>query len=206
MKVSMNVCGINTTTNVDEKNIENLKDYIKLVSGNKETKIVKNVTVLSDPNPIISYVNDKRVKPGTDIYLNVIEKDWSTLLEEQNGVDLEYDINGYRMINLCDHDIGYKNPSTGEVIVLKPSGVHARLFTALGENPFGRGGTFKEELYMNVLNVPTPFHDIKFIVSRMVYDVLPDRVDIVAPNSFTKAKNGSVVTVDNFVARSGVIG
>lgn len=188
-------------TSTAEVNLDNVDDFISFLNAFKK----KPVKVINDPNPLMCYSGDRRVLPGTNTDLIVQEWDWETgRLKNPEFVDLSYDLSGYRVYNLTPHDIFYQNQDTGEIIKLQPCGIYPRIYRKVNPQAVGKDGLFYLE-DSAIVNVPTPYRDVKFIVSRMVFDILPDRLDLIAPNTLMKISKNGLTIVPGFIAREGVI-
>ena len=185
--------------NINKDNIKDFIDYIKIISNKP---IIKEKPMMNDPNPIMCYIGDQRVIPGTEVPFNV---NTYNLNDFQNNnpesAIIEYDLEGKRFINCTPHDVVFHYKKNGEVIVMKPSSTLIRVYTEFERS------TNDDHIYNKqkkvTIDLPEPTEGIIYIVSQVVFSMLPERKDLVFPNSLHAVRddNNKVIGVHSFVER-----
>lgn len=107
------------------------------------------------------------------------------------------------LINLTPHTINLCNKE-GEVVMSIPSSGNARVSVKPGQASYFDGvpvPVFSPSVYGEVQDLPDPVEGIIYIVSMMVAQRCPNRVDVVGPDSGPTAvrKDGQIVGVRGLV-------
>lgn len=188
-----------TEININKENTSDFIAYIKKI-GNKPEVQVKEL--LNDPNPIMCYIGDQRVIPGTETPLNVVTYTLDELqTKDPSAIMVEYDLEGKRFINCTPHDVVFHYNKTGEVIVMKPSSNPIRVYTEL-ERDADDDNIYNKQKKVRV-ELPAPVDNVVYVVSQVVFGMLPERSDIVYPNTIHAVRddNGRVIGVHSFIQR-----
>ncbi len=199
MKASINYNNLKTNMDITPENVEDFISYVKLMK-NKNKTYVKSV--INDPNPIMCYSGEQRVIPCTDIPYNVTTYNLEEFQNENEGsIIMEYELEGKRFINCTPHDIVFHYLKRNEVIVMKPSSTLVRVYT---EFERGTNDTHIYNKQKSVsIDIPAPEEGIVYIVSQVVFNLLPERTDLVFPNSLHAVRDADnrVIGVHAFVER-----
>lgn len=118
------------------------------------------------------------------------------------GPYVGYEFGRFTLVNCTKHPVTILTKE-GDVITLPSSGINTRIVFNF-EEVKEEDCHFAKERKMSVTECPepTPYH--LFIVSRIVFDAIPERTDFIVPNTVQAQRDGgSVVSVSNFIVRDG---
>lgn len=103
----------------------------------------------------------------------------------------------FGVVNCTKHPVVIR-ANNGEVIALPPIGINTRIGFSYDEID---GNPFVFESKDGVVNCPRQQRGLLFIVSRIVFDALPERYDFIVPNTIlaNRDEKGNVNAVPNFV-------
>lgn len=118
------------------------------------------------------------------------------------GPYVGYEFGRFTLVNCTKHPVTLLTKE-GDVITLPSSGINTRIIFNF-EEVDEKDCLFAKERKMSMTECPKPQPFHLFIVSRIVYDACPDRLDFIVPNTVQAQRdNGSVVSVSNFIVRDG---
>lgn len=109
-----------------------------------------------------------------------------------------FDFGRFILVNCTKHPITiYEN---GNVTTIGPSGINTRIkvgYDSVNENDC----PFVAETKLGVIDAPAMEKNYLFIVSRIVFDAVPERYDFISPNNITARRDekGDVSAVANFI-------
>lgn len=199
MKAKIKFNSLISEIEITKENTLDFIEYIKKISHKPEVKVQK---LLNDPNPIMCYVGNKRVIPGTDIPLEVETYPLNDLLDKSSSaVIFETELEGYRFINLTPHNVVFFYNKRNEKIIMNPSADPIRVYTEF-EKDTNDLSIFNKQKKMRV-QLPEPVEGVVYVVSQVVWTLLPERKDLVYPNSVHAVRddNGNVIGVHAFIER-----
>jgi len=103
-----------------------------------------------------------------------------------------------KFVNLTPHEIVVSTRNIKKTI--GPSGQIARVETSQQHETWLDGIELVRTVYGDVIGVPEPEDGVVYIVSSLVASRLPERVDVVAPDTGPTAirENGQIVAVTRF--------
>ena len=99
------------------------------------------------------------------------------------------------LVNLTDHDVKVLNKQDESIVIIPPSGIHARveINRHLVRTITLEGCTDSIPVYTNILgkvqNLPKPQKGHLFIVSRICALAASDRTDLLIPNQIVEGNN-----------------
>lgn len=117
-----------------------------------------------------------------------------------DGPYVGYEFGRFTLVNCTKHPVTILTKD-GDVVTLPSSGINTRIVFNF-EEVEEEGCQFAKERKMNVIECPKshPYH--LFIVSRIVFDAIPERLDFIVPNTVqAQREGGQVVSVSNFIVR-----
>lgn len=198
MKAKIKFNSLVSEINITKDNMNDFIDYIKKISHKPEVRVQR---LLNDPNPIMCYIGDQRVLPGTEVPLNINTFTIKDLQEDSNSYIVEYEIEGKRFFNFTPHDVVFYYNKRNEKIVMKPCSNTPRVYTEF-EKDTNSLDIFNKQKKVNV-EAPEPIEGVYYIVSQVIYSLLPERKDFIYPNSVHAVRddNGNVVGVHSFIQR-----
>lgn len=193
MSVSINISYNNIKSEIKEVTSENIDSVIEFTE-----KLSGKGIEINDPNPQMCYVNGVRVIPGTDIKLRYTSVDLNDWKNDPDKVVIPYEIEGRTLINCTPHPITLREIGCGRVQQLLNSSCCPRLFTELEKSDSPK--MFYKQLAVNC-QLPEPMPNTWFIVSKVIFDAFPERLDLICPNSLygDKDENGKIVSVTSFI-------
>lgn len=103
----------------------------------------------------------------------------------------------YTFINLTPHDVHVRNTS-GEIITFPRSGTIARCAENIVTDGRIDGFNIYHKEYGDVIDLPDEQPDTLYIVSYMILQRLPDRVDLFAPGLLLRDDNGVIIGCEGF--------
>lgn len=125
-------------------------------------------------------------------------------MEYYDGVLREVPFGKISLVNCTSHPVLFQG-SDGIVESIDSSGCITRVEYEhnLGNTIDYNGINLVNELITGVINIPQPKENTLYIVSRIVYDTLYDREDLICPNSIkaSRTDSGSVAYVPSFISR-----
>ena len=125
-------------------------------------------------------------------------------MEYYDGVLREVPFGKISLVNCTAHPVLFQG-SDGIVESIDSSGCVTRVEYEhnLGNTRDYNGINLVNELITGVINIPQPKENTLYIVSRIVYDTLYDREDLICPNSIkaSRTDSGSVAYVPSFISR-----
>ncbi len=127
------------------------------------------------------------------------ENYWTPDRKAGNRNNLEVTV--VKFVNLTPHEINLAN-AAGEIILSVPStGGSCRVSTTQKVVGTIDGFTVNKTTYGAIEGLPEPADDTVYIVSILVAQLVPDRSDVVAPDSGPTAirENGQIKAVKGFV-------
>ena len=113
-----------------------------------------------------------------------------------------YEFGRFTLVNCTKHPVTLLTKE-GDIVSLPSSGINTRIIFNF-EEVEEKGCLFAKERKLSMTECPEPQPGHLFIVSRIVYDACPDRLDFIVPNTVQAQRDGgSVVSVSNFIVRDG---